>query len=187
MSQRPCAAPIAFPALVDYWLGELAGDREQALEEHLFACGYCAARLEELARLGAGVRAVFGGGGVGAVVSDAFVEKLKRAGLRVREYRVAPGESVSCTISAADDFMVGRLSADLSGVKRLDVLDEVEGHGRLAMQDVPFDAAAGEVLLCPPAALLRKMPAHVDRIRLIAVDEAGERTLGEYTFVHTPS
>jgi hypothetical protein len=31
------------------------------------------------------------------------------------------------------------------------------------------------------------MPAHVARMRLVAVDEAGRRTLGDYTFNHTPS
>jgi hypothetical protein len=30
------------------------------------------------------------------------------------------------------------------------------------------------------------MPAHTMRMRLVAVDEAGERPLGEYTFAHTP-
>ena len=52
--------------------------------------------------------------------------------------------------------------------------------------DLPFDPAAGEVLFLPSAAALRKMPAHTMRVRLVAVDEAGERPLGEYTFAHTP-
>jgi hypothetical protein len=51
---------------------------------------------------------------------------------------------------------------------------------------VPFDPAAGEVLFIPPAAALKAMPAHTVRMRLIAVGEAGEAPLGEYTFVHTP-
>ena len=186
MNARPCTSPIAFAVLVDYWLGELAGEREQALEEHLFACGHCAARLEELARLGAGVRATFRAGALTAVVSAAFLEKLQSEGVRLREYRLAPGESVSCTIRATDDFVVSRLSADLAGVRRLDVFKEVDDGGmQLAMHDVPFDPAAGEVLVLPPAAALKKMPAHVLRMRLVAVDEAGSRTLGEYTFNHS--
>ncbi len=186
MNAPACASPIAFASLVDYWLGELAGEREEALEEHLFACGRCAARLDELVRLGAGVRAAFRSGGVCAIVSAPFVEKLRSEGLRLREYRAAPGESVSCTITAADDFVISRLSAELSGVKRLDLFEDVDGGRlRLAMQDVPFDARAGEVLFLPPAAALREMPSHVARLRLVAVDEAGGRTIGEYTFNHT--
>lgn len=186
MSARPCSSPVEFAALVDYWLGELAAGREQAVEEHLFACGHCAARLEELARLGAGVRAAFRSGGVRAVVPAAFVDKLRNEGMRLREYRVAPGGSVNCTIGAADDFVVSRLSADLSGVERLDVVQVADdGSAPLAMHDVPFDPAAGEVLVIPPPALLRQTPAHVARMRLVAVDEAGSRTIGEYTFNHS--
>ena len=37
------------------------------------------------------------------------------------------------------------------------------------------------------AAAPRKMPAHTFRVQLVAVDEGGERPLGEYTFAHTPS
>ena len=186
MSAPPCASPLDLAALVGYWLGE-AGEHAAALEEHLFSCAACTARLEGLAALGEGVRAAFRSGAVGAVVSAAFVEKLRGEGLRLREYRVRPGESVSCTIAAGDDFVVSRLAADLSGVKRLDLFNGVDGGAmRLAMQDVPFDPATGELLVLPPAAALKKMPAHVHRIRLEAVDEAGRRTLGEYTFNHAP-
>jgi hypothetical protein len=33
---------------------------------------------------------------------------------------------------------------------------------------------------------VRGLPANTLRVRLVAVDEAGERALGEYTFAHTP-
>ncbi len=39
----------------------------------------------------------------------------------------------------------------------------------------------------PSAEELRKLPAHILRVRLVATDESGVRTLGEYTFAHTPS
>lgn len=187
MSAPPCVSPVAFASLVDYWLGEPPGEREQELEEHLFACGHCTARLEGLARLGEGVRRAFRSGFVRAVVSAPFLDRLKREGVRVREYRLAPGGSVNCTIGAADDFVFSRLSADLSGVKRLDLLQDIDGgRTRHAMQDVPFDAAAGEVIVCPSPVRLRQMPAYVARMRLVAVDDAGSRTLGEYTFNHAP-
>jgi hypothetical protein len=186
MSARPCTSPIELEALVGYWLGELETGREQALEEHLFACGHCSARLEELARLGAGVRAVFRSGALTTVISAPFLEKLKAEGLRLREYRVAPGGSVDCTILAQDDFVVSRLSADLAGVRRLDLFLDVVGGGTYhAVHDVPFRPEAREVLVLPSPAALKKMPSHVARMRLVAVDEAGSRTLGEYTFNHS--
>lgn len=187
MSAPSCASPIAFGPLVDYWLGELAGEREQALEEHLFGCRHCTGRLEVLVRIGDGVRRAFHSGFVRAVLSAPFLDKLKREGARVREYRLAPGGSVNCTIAAGDDFVVSRLCADLTGVKRIDLFQDIdEGGTRHAMQDVPFDPAAGEVIVCPSPARLRQMPAYVGRLRLVAVDEAGSRTLGEYTFNHSP-
>ena len=59
---------------------------------------------------------------------------------------------------------------------------EVLEYGAVA-DPVP---AAGEILVLPPATALRKLPAHTQRMRLVAMEEAGERVIGEYTFVHTP-
>ena len=186
MSTPICIAPIPFAALVEYWFGELAPNEEERMEEHLLACAKCSERLGDLAELGAGIGSAFRSGAVWAVISPAFVQQLKQEGLRLREYRVAPGGSVNCTISATDDAVVSRLQASLEGATRVDlVLLDEQGQGRLA--DIPFEPAAGEVLFCPSAASLRKLPAHTAMFRLLAVDEAGERPIGDYTFIHTPT
>jgi anti-sigma factor RsiW len=171
-----------FATLVDYWFGELPPGEETAFEEHLFGCAECTAKLEELVALGAAVRAAWTAGAVRAVISRALYEAMKKEGLRLREYRMAPGGSVNCTIAAADDFVVSRLAAPLSGVQRVDLVTD---GGRF--EDVPFDAAAGEVLMCPAPAALKQRSAFTHHVRLVAVEEAGERLLGEYTFLHTPS
>jgi anti-sigma factor RsiW len=171
-----------FATLVDYWFGELPPGEETAFEEHLFGCAECTAKLEELVALGAAVRAAWTAGAVRAVISRALYEAMKKEGLRLREYRMAPGGSVNCTIAAADDFVVSRLAAPLSGVQRVDLVTD---GGRF--EDVPFDAAAGEVLMCPAPAELKQRSAFTHHVRLVAVEEAGERLLGEYTFLHTPS
>ncbi len=181
---------ISLEKLIAYWLGELPSAEEAPLEEHLFACESCSARLEELAALAAGIRAAVREGRVAAMISVPFLETLKRQGLRVREYRVPAGGRVDCTLRADDDAVVGRMQAALAGVKRLDALQRVEVGGEKVfeqrLEDVPFDPAAGEVLLLPSSALLRAMPANTARVRLVSVDEAGEREIGEYTFAHTP-
>jgi hypothetical protein len=128
-------------------------------------------------------------GRVAAGISVPFLETLRSQGMRIREYRVPPDGRVECTLRADDDAVVSRMQAPLAGVKRVDALQRVEVGGEVSEQrveDVPFDPAAGEVLFLPSAAALRKMPAHTMRMRLVAVDEAGERPLGEYTFAHTP-
>jgi hypothetical protein len=183
-----CGNPIAFDTLVAYWLGELPEQSEGTLEEHLFSCAHCSARLEALAALADGVRATVADGRVSLVVPGRFVESMQRTGLRLREYRLDPGSSVSCTIAADDDAVISRLHAPLAGVKRLDLVrvigDDVQEQ---RVTDVPFDAAAGEVFVIPPAAWLKTMPAFTMRMRLVDVGETGERPIGEYTFNHSPS
>jgi len=186
---KPCAKPIGWETLEAYWLGELAEPAEAPLEEHLFACAHCTGRLERLAAYAKAIRAAVLEGRIALGLTPRFLEQLKEEGLRIREYPLEPGGSVNCTITAEDDAVVSRLSAPLAGVKRLDALHSVEIGGRTEsqrVQDLPFDAQAGEVLLAPSAAELRGMPAHTWRVQLLAVDEAGERSLGEYTFRHTP-
>ena len=55
------------------------------------------------------------------VVSDAFLKRAAEEGLRVREYAPPPGGSVQCTVTAEDDILVGRLAANLSAAKRVDL------------------------------------------------------------------
>jgi len=171
-----------FVTLVDYWFGELPPGEEEAFEDHLFGCAECTAKLEELAALGAAVRAAWKAGAVRAVISHALYEAMKKEGLRLREYNMVPGGSVDCTIAAADDFVVSHLAAPLSGVQRVDLVTDVE-----RFEDVPFDAAAGEVLMIPAPAVLKRSGAFTLHVQLVAVEQAGERVLGDYTFEHTPS
>lgn len=49
---------------------------------------------------------------------------------------------------------------------------------------MPFDAAAGEVLFAAKLSEVRGQPAHELVVRLLAVDDAGEREIGRYTFHH---
>ena len=170
-----------FSTLVDYWFGALPAEEEAAFEEHLFGCGECTAKLQALVALGAAVRATWRAGAVQAVITRGVLEAMKRERLRLREYRVVPGGSVDCTLTAEDDFVVSRLQAPLAGVQRVDLIGL-----DWRVEDVPFDPQAGEVLVVPAAAPLRKRPAHTDRFRLVAVEGGADRLLGDYTFVHTP-
>ena len=151
--------------------------------EHL-GCEACSAGLAEVQVLVEGVRRAFDAGHVAAVLTPGFVERLRARGMRVREYAVPLNGSVNCTVAPEDQLLVGRLQAPLAGVERLDLLVSDEGEHRLA--DVPFDAAAGEVVMAPGIAALRRRPAHRQVVRLVAVEQGGERMVGEYTFNHRP-
>lgn len=187
MSHRACASPIPLAALAEYWLGELDEAREAPLEEHMLGCGHCSAALQELADLGGGIRALVREGAVHAVVTGAFLQRLADAGLRLREYRVPVNGSVNCTVAPDDDLVVAHLEVPLAGVERVDlIILGVEPDGRERLQDIPFDPAAGEVVLAPRIAILRASPAATARMQVVAVARDGERVIGEYTFNHTP-
>lgn len=179
-----CAAPLEFETLVEYWLGECGPEDAARIEEHYLGCGHCSARLDEVAALAGAVRGAFERGRFGTFVSSQFARRLEEKGVRVREYRVPRNGSVNCTLAAADQVLLGRMQVPLAGVRRVDAV--LQGPFDARLEDVPFDAASGEVLMAPSVALVRTLPAHRQVVRLLSVDEGGERLLGEYTFNHSP-
>jgi anti-sigma factor RsiW len=182
-----CENPIGFETLVAYWLGEVPEDREAMLEEHLFGCDHCSPRLAALVALASGVRTAVNTGKVALVASAPFVDAMKQTGLRLREYRLGPGDSVNCTIRTDDDAVIAHMRAPLAGVERLDLVSTVGDGPEMRLADVPFDVQSGEVLMIPSAAWLRTMSSFTMRTRLVAVSAAGETQLGAYTFNHSPS
>ena len=180
--------PTPLATLLEYWLGELSASDEAALEDHFFGCAECTTQLEGLASLAAGVRAAVSDGSIGMFVSTAFVDAMRAAGLRLREYRLQPGGSVNCTISADDDAVVSRIMAPLAGVERLDIVRIGSGGDvQSRVTDVPFDANSGEVVMIPPPRELKAMSSFTLQLRLIAVHESQERDIGRYTFNHAPT
>lgn len=173
-------------ALVDHWFGDAEPAVADTIDAHLMACDACGAEFDTIAALSQGVREAFRQGRVGTVLTAAFVEQLKAGGRHVREYRVPAGGSVTCTVAPQDDLLVSRLDARLSDVRRLDAVFSFSfAPGQeMRLSDVPFDAQASEFLFAPKIAEVRRQPAHDFVVRLLAVDDAGEREIGRYTFHH---
>jgi len=188
VSASACAEPLDLSVLIDYWLGDLAPDEEERVEEHLLGCAACSEQMGDLVALTGGVRSLANLGVVRAVVTSAFLERLIDEGLRVREYRLVPGGSVECTITPSDDLVAARLAADLRGIQHVDLVKcDAEGREKHRLKDIPVSASAQEVVLLERIDRIRALPAGVQRVRLVAPDADGERLLAEYTFVHTPS
>ncbi len=184
-----CSHPIDAAVLADYWLAALAKPEEEAVEEHLLHCDGCGARLREVIALAEGIRNLAREGSLRMVVSDAFLKRAGEEGLRVREYAPPPGGGVECTVTAEDDILIGRLAANLSGAKRVDlcICDE-RGVEQLRMADIPVHSGASSIVYQESITLAKAMPTHKMIARLVTVDEGGgERLLGEYTFSHTRS
>jgi hypothetical protein len=170
--------------LVSYWLRELNPDEEITVEQHLYSCGSCSEALERIVAMRDGVRALTRTGAVAAILTTAFVERLKDSGLNVREYRVESSGSVNCTIAPDDDVVVSHLSAPLSDVRRLDVLLDNQPSGFCErLTDVPFTPSG--IVYAPSSEMLRGLYTATQHVRLISVEPEGERIVGEYDFHHT--
>src|SRR5512146_1442848 len=185
-----CSNPIDAEILADYWLAALPQpEEEEAIEEHLLACDQCGARLREVIALAEGVRELARGGSLRMVVSEMFLKRAAEEGLRVREYAPAPGGSVQCTVTQEDNVLIGRLTADLSGAKRIDLsLCDERGVEQLRLPDVPFHSGAESIIFQESITYAKAMPTSKMIARMIAFDETGgERLLGEYTFNHARS
>ena len=182
-----CSNPIDAGVLADYWLAALAKPDEESIEEHLFTCDECGERFREIIALAEGVGQLAREGSLIMVVSDAFLKRAKEQGLHVREYAPPRSGSVECTVSAEDDFLIGRLAADFSGAKRVDLcFCDGQGVERVRLPDIPFRSKAGSVAFQQSITYAKAAPSETMIARLVAFDEAGgERLLGEYTFNHT--
>lgn len=185
MTAPVCNAPLDEQTLIAYWLGELDEASEARIDEHVLGCNACGRGLAQVVALGDGIRAAFRRGSVRAFVSRAFVERAIERGTRVREYRVPRNGSVNCSVAPDDDLLVAHLEAPLAGVKRVDALSYLDDAPPEVFPDIPFDAASDEVVLAPKIAYVRTLPSHSQRVRLVAVDESGERVIGDYTFNHS--
>ena len=182
-----CEHPIDAGALTDYWLGSLTGADEEAVEEHLFGCDECGAQLREVIALAEGVRDVARAGNLLMIVTDEFLERVAREGSRVREYAPPRGGSVQCTVTKDDDFLIGRLQADLSTTQRLDLsICDRRGVETLRLMDIPFRRESNGVAFQQPIGYAKAAPSETMIARLVGFDDAGtEKLVGEYTFIHT--
>jgi len=187
MTRASCTTPVSTQDLLAYWLDKLDDAQESRLDEHVFACAECSERLRTIASLGAAIRNELLRGDFGFVLPAAFIRRLKDSGLRVREYSLDPGGSVSCTVTPEDDLVVAHMRAPLHDVRRLDMLMEDSVAGSMRLNDVAFDPAGGGVTMVPSVAFLRTLRHERQRVRLVAVDGVEERVIADYTFNHYPS
>jgi hypothetical protein len=179
---------VSTATLIAYWLRELDGAEDAALDEHLFACTECSARLAELVRLADGVQRAARAGTLFTIVSARFIQHLTDAGLHVRRYDAKPGGSVNCTVTPEDDAVVAYLEAPLEGIERLDLLlHDLPQDAHYRVEDIPFDPAAGEVVVAPSLVQLRKLGKARQIMRLVAVKGGSDQVIGEYTFNHSPT
>ena len=158
------------------------------MEEHLFACDDCGDRLRQIEALMDALRALAQSGAVKVVVDSRY----SAAGARCRPEgargtRRRRGGGVQCTVSADDDFLLGRLAADLSQAEQVDVaFCTTTGVELQRLVDVPFDARAGAIVYQESITFAKGAPSNTLLVRLLAIEPQGSGGLiGDFTFNHT--
>jgi hypothetical protein len=178
---KTCASPLAFETLVALWAGELPEAQTAAADEHLFACEACSAASDRLGKVVTGLRGL-----VPPVLSHALRDRLASQGMRLRVTNVQPGVEATAHFTRDVDLLIHVLHADLSRAARVDV--EVlapDGEPRVALEQVPFDATKGEVLIACQRHYEHMLPPGVDPIFRVHAFEAGERRrVGDYLVIH---
>jgi len=184
----PCQAPVPDATLLDYWARDgVDGEAIDRVEEHLFACGACSARLEQIVALGSGLTALVRQGRVSGIVSRAILNRLQRDGAHVRMFWLAPGETVPCAVFPGDDVIVTALRADFSGVESVTLSVTGPDDSPLSRyEDVPVSGARGEVLWATPAAVVQQMPSMRLELTLTSAGVAPTE-LGRYVLEHSAS
>ena len=181
-----CQAPIPDGTLLDYWAHDLPdGVETDQVEEHLFACGDCSARLHGLAALGPGLATLVRQGRVSGSVSRALLNRMQREGIHIRLYSLAPGETVPCAVFPGDDLIVTVLRADFSAVEAVSLsVTGPEDTPFSQLDNVPVSGADAEVLWATPAAVVRRLPSM--RLQLTLASADGKRAeLGRYVLDHS--
>ena len=183
-----CNAPIPDETLLDYWARDLAdGDETDRVEEHLFACGDCSARLHDMASLGEGLAALVRQGRVTGIVSRTLLNRMQRDGVHVRLYSVVSGETVPCAVFPADDLVVAALRTDFSAADAVTLSVMGPGDSPIGeVDDVPVSRLDSELLWVLPAAVVRRMPSMRLRLTLASVG-ATRAVLGTYVLDHSAS
>jgi hypothetical protein len=180
-----CVTPIADETMVDYWSGGLPPQQSEAIEEHVFDCASCTARLEAVAAMAAGITSLARQGRVSGIISRATLNQLQRDSVRVRVYSLFPGDVVPCAVFPDDDLVVTAMRGDFDGVEAVTL--SVTGSTPLSgvvLDDVPVSAPEGELLWATSAALIRQMPT--SRVTLtVTAGRADRRRIGEYVLDHT--
>ena len=160
--------------LAALWCGD-APDAD-ALEDHVFACDACAATY---ARLGAVYEGL--GSAVLPVVSHAQRDRLLARGTRIAFTPVEPDVDANATFAHDIDLLVHVLRADLSHAERVDVTVVGDGH-QITLEDVPFDARTGEVLIACQRHYQHSFPP--DPRFDLTIFEGGAQRRASYRVIH---
>ena len=190
MTLKQCTTPLSFAEMIDYFQGDLTTTAEERLEAHFFGCISCTRRFEIVENFGHGIKNLAARGRIGGVVNSEFVERAHQTGVTIREYRLAPGLTVSCK-AGSEDLVLVRLSGKFASAKELAL--EVDFHNLEDNQSAPavtqmvdVDHKMGEIFLVFPGDEVRNYPRSMWKLRAYSVIAGSKTEFGTYCLDHTP-
>jgi hypothetical protein len=129
---------------IDFFAGELDEETGGRLEQLLFECADCAAEAERWGEVAGGAGLV-----IPPVISTDALRALQDRGELMNENAMQPGEHRQAEFPDGGRVLVHRLQGlDLTSTDRVNLaLSTAEGAPLVRLEDVPFDPAAGEVLV----------------------------------------
>lgn len=175
----PCARPLSWAELTDYWAGDAPPEQQDALDEHLMGCAVCTALSARVAAITETTR-----GMIPPIVTDAQIAALRRRGQVVLDNPMQPGERKEVVFPKSVDLLIHRLIMPLAQAERVRFRMLEDGTERLLadIPDVPFDRAAGTVLI---ACQQHYAAFPHDTIADIHVhDRSGGQTVHRFTILH---
>lgn len=185
-------APLLLPLsdLVDYLLGELSPTDEERIEKIFFENEASARLLELVASIGGGIRDLVTQASAGGVVNRSMVQKMRRSGLTLREYRLTPGATVSCK-AGPEDFVLVRLATEFGSAAEVtvdfDFRDlETNQTAPTRSRSVEVDRDAGEILLVFPGEEVRNYPRSLWTLHVRGKTASGKAEFGPFILDHTP-
>jgi len=180
----PACAQVAFPTLADYAAGDLPAQEAATVEDHVFTCPWCAARVAELEQLVRGIGDAIRAAGIGGFVTDAILNRLARDGVRIRMFALTPGAIVPCAVWDEDEMMALRLRAEFGSASEFTLTQHV-GDTEVVRATTHVDAAGlGELVFATPASWIRQLPEVEVALVLTAREGDEQREVGRYTLVH---
>ena len=172
-----CSAPLSWEALVDWWAGDLDESQASAVEEHLLGCDSCSGVASRVAATAEALRTM-----VPPVVGPERLQGLARAGVRILENPIAPGETCDFHFPRNVDLAVHVLGGLILGADatvevtlRSLATGNILGH----VEDAPFDARRGAVYLA-----CQRDYAQLDHDLVAEVRVGKDQTATEYTILH---
>ncbi len=172
-----CGSPLSWETLVDWWAGDLEEARASEVEEHLLGCEACSGVAGRVAATAEALRTM-----VPPVVGPERLEGLARAGVRILENPVAPGQTSDFHFPRNADLAVhvlGGLVIAPGARVEVTLRSLATGHVLGHVEDAPFDARRGAVYLA-----CQRDYAQLDHDLVAEVRVGKDQPAAEYTILH---